>query len=36
VQGRVGEAKERLGEAIKLDADVKLMALVDPDLESIW
>ena len=29
-------AKERLGEATKLDEKAKLMALDDPDLESIW
>jgi len=36
VQGRLDTARMRLAEATKLDEKAKLMALDDPDLESIW
>ena len=34
--GAMEEAKKFVGDAIKLDSKYKLMALDDPDLESLW
>jgi hypothetical protein len=34
--GRIGEAKERLLHAIKLDKDIRGSALDDEDLRPVW
>jgi hypothetical protein len=34
--GDTEQAKTRVGEAIKLDAKFKLLALEDADLEPLW
>lgn len=34
--GRIGEGKERLQEAIRLEPDVRTVALDDPDLLPLW
>ena len=36
VTGRIEEAKQLLERAIRLDANVRMMALEDPDLEPLW
>ena len=36
VTGRVEEAKERLRHAIKLDKDIRRLALDDNDLKPLW
>ena len=36
VSGRMEEAKERLRNAIDLDKDVRILALDDEDLRSLW
>jgi predicted Zn-dependent protease len=36
VTGRIDEAKQLLERAIRLDANVRIMALEDPDLELLW
>jgi tetratricopeptide (TPR) repeat protein len=36
VMGRIEEAKDRLRQAIKLDEDIRLLALDDQDLRPLW
>jgi hypothetical protein len=34
--GNLESAKERVGKSVELDAKFKLLAIDDPDLESLW
>ena len=36
VTGRMEEAKERLRHAIKLDKDIRRLAIDDEDLKPLW
>jgi hypothetical protein len=36
VRGRMEEAKERLQRAVKLDKDIRGLALDDEDLKPLW